>query len=874
MLTIAISACNITKNVPEDRYLLVSNKLEIPKKTKISEDDARNVIRQRTNHRTLGFRLKLRAYNAIDSTKTAEARKRKYKRYQKKNERRLERQERINNRRIERALSRGKDSYRKKRVKLKDTLNPKPTWRGNLKYEFGEAPKVFDTSSMNTSQEQLELFLQKKGYFDGTVKSSVKYNDKKRTAKVKYIFDSGDLYHVDSLYLVTKNKVIENLYKSYLEEGENVLTTPFRFDTEALGKMRKSMAEYMRNRSVYGFRESYINFEVDTIGKDKSIDIALKITDRKIEKDGKKESKPFDYFKVKNVFFHLRDTFQYEGNFYKEQIKDKGRSLSQFDDIPTFDTLVYDEYEGNNSEFRTATFLYNGKLPVNAELLEFQNYLEENNYYKGEYVDQSYNRLLQTDLFQNVQSEIIENEDNTINVHYYLVPQKKQRFSFEPKGTHSNSYLGVSASLNYINKNLFRGGERLTVSFSGGIESQPAVFEEIEETTALSDDSRSFNTLEFGPSIQLDVPGLFPIGLTKLSKRQNPETSFSTAYKYQLRPDFKRQTVQLNYLWRFYDVYRTQIFTIGIPLIGGVQFVSIDKSKEFEERLEDQNDLFLLNAYSNQAIWKDLKISYQWTNQERREGDLMFSYGANFDMAGMIVDLLMKDQPLNAEGNKEFFGLRYSQFIRLDNEIRLHHYLEGERSLNYKLQIGGGLPFGNNAPNLPFDYSFSGGGSNDNRGFRARSLGPGGYKYYLDTNRTVTEIGDIRLGGSVEYRFRITDLFKGAVFSDFGNIWTYNEDSNRPEGQFTSDWYKQLSLSAGLGLRLDLSFLIFRLDFGLPLRNPALPQGAQWIFQDSEPYIQEGIEKWGVNSNGDYLYKDLMPNPFQPQIHIAIGYPF
>lgn len=884
LILISVVSCNITQNVPEGRYLLKSNKLELPKKTKVDEDELRNVIRQRSNHRTFkfrfrgrlyGIRTKLRVYNAIDSTKAAESRKRRYQRYQKINKKKLKRQERINDRRIERALKKGKTTYKPKKVELKDTVNPKRTLRNKVKYGFGEPPMVLDTSTMKVSREQLELFLQKKGYFEATVRSEIEYDEKKQTAEVSYVMKPKDLYYVDSLYLITSNKAIETKYEKYLEEGEDVLEAPFRFDTDQLGKMRKSLSRFMRNESFYGFRGSYVNFEVDTIGKGKRVDVALKISERKVGEEDSLETKPFDYFKVNKVYFHLKDTFQYQGNFHKEEIRERGYSFSRFDDIPTFDTLRYDSYKGNNPQFRTATFLYNEKLFVDAELLEFQNYLEENNYYKGDYVSQSYSRLLQTDLFQSVQSEVIENDDYTLDVHYYLVPQKKQRFSFEPKGTHSNSFLGVAASVSYINKNLFHGGERLKISFSGGFESQPPVFEDNQEQTAISDESRSFNTIEFGPSIELDIPGLFPIKLSKLSKRQNPHTNLSVAYNFQMRPEFDRQVLQLNYLWKFYDVFRTQVFTIGVPFIGGVQFVSIrNMTDAFENRLEEQNDLFLENAYSNQSIWKDLKVSYQWSNQEVRENNFLFSYRADFDMAGMMVSLLTQNEPENDEGFKEFIGLRYSQFVRLDNEFRLHHYMENENSLNYRLQIGGGLPLGNNGPNLPFDYSFSAGGSNDNRGYRARSLGPGAYKYYLDTNRTVTEIADIRLGGSVEYRFRITDLLKGAVFSDFGNIWTVNDDENREGGRISKDFYKQLSLSGGIGLRFDLSFLILRLDFGIPLRNPALPKGAQWIFQDDEPYIQEGIDEWGTDSDGNYLHEDLMPNPFQPQFHIGIGYPF
>src|SRR5690606_625623 len=123
-----------------------------------------------------------------------------------------------------------------------------------------------------------------------------------------------------------------------------------------------------------------------------------------------------------------------------------------------------------------------------------------------------------------------------------------------------------------------------------------------------------------------------------------------------------------------------------------------------------------------------------------------------------VMSLITKNNELNENGYKEFLGQRYSQFVRLDNEFRLHHYMN-KSSFHYRLQLGAGVPLKNNGPSLPFDYSFFGGGSNDNRGFSARSLGPGVYKYYLDSNRTVTEMGDMRLGASLEYRFKITSLF-------------------------------------------------------------------------------------------------------------------
>ncbi|HLW29669.1 MAG TPA: BamA/TamA family outer membrane protein [Brumimicrobium sp.] len=876
VFTCLVAACNIKRHVPDGRYLLVDNTVDMPKEARVSKSEVENVIRQRPNHRTLGFRLKLRMFNAIDSAKTADDQRSRYLNYRKKNKRRLEREERINERRIHRALKKGKSEYKPKNIELKDTLEPRQTIRERLKYGYGESPVIYDSTLMETSKKQIKLFMQRKGYFNANVRTEVDLESKKKTAKVEYFVTPNDLYYVDSMFLRTSNPVIESVYNQFLKEGNDVLIPPFRFDSDDLAKMRKSLSEFMKNHTIYGFKESYVSFEVDTLKGINNIQIAVDISKRFVGKDDAQELKPFASTIVNHVTFHLLDTVTYKGNFKKEMLEPRGIVLGPYDQVPTFDTLRYNWYEGHNAQLRTATFLYNGALTTSAELIEFQNYLEETNFYKGNFLPQSYSRLLNLDIFKTVRPEIIENSDNSIDVHYYLTPQKQQTFSFEPKGTHANSYLGVSTSLNYVNRNLFRKGQKLKISFSGGFESQPEVFSTNEEGSVLQDGTRSFNTLEFGPSIQLDVPGLFPISLTRLSKHQNPTTTFSAAYNFQQRPYFKRQIIQLNYLWKFYDIFRTQVFTVGIPVIGGIQFVRIDKTPEFEQRLLQQNDLFLINAYSNQAIYKDAAVTYSFTNPDLKDGKITFNYGFNFDMAGMVISLITKNKDATINGYKEFLGQRYSQFIRLDNQFTLHHYLN-KQSLHYRLQIGAGVPLENNGLNLPFDYSFFGGGSNDNRGFRARSLGPGVYKYYLDSNRTVTQMGDMRLGASFEYRFKISNMFEGAFFSDVGNLWAYNEDANRPGGQITKDFYKQLSVSSGIGLRLDFTFLIVRFDVGIPLRNPALPDKAKWIFQDKQPYIQEAIDEWGINPNtGDYYYKDknMLPNPFQPQFHIAIGYPF
>ena len=577
---------------------------------------------------------------------------------------------------------------------------------------------------------------------------------------------------------------------------------------------------------------------------------------------------------IMNVYFHIADTMNANGQF-NNRIQEQGLTVMDGQFIRTLDTTYFTRYRdketGGIDISRMAIFMHNGKLMVKPKILEAQNYLEIDSKYSERHLEKTYLSLLQLDLFEIVKTELNEQEDlGCLDAHYYLVPAKKQSFSFEPRATNSNGFLGVAATVNYVNKNLFRGAEKLTLSFSGGFESQPPVFDKTVDGDKIQSAGRSFNTFEIGPSSQLELPGLFPLRVSDFSKKLRPKTIISAAYNFQRRDDFTRGTFQMGYLWKFF-VSKTMIFQSGLPGASVVKFVGIDNTPEFEERLNSLNDLFLINAYSDQFVWQDWKFTFEYNirEKENRKGDAQVYFKSSFDPAGHIFSLFKKFQDTTENGQHAMFGIGYSQFSRLDNEFIFSKPLKKDKSLNFKLDIGAGIPYGNTTTSLPYDYSFFAGGANDNRGWRARALGPGSYKYYLDTNRTATQIGDIGLGASAEYRFAISSLFKGAVFVDAGNIWTIFQDDNRDGGKISGSWFKEIAVAAGVGLRMDLDFFIIRVDLGMPIMNPALPQGARWVFQSREPYYDEGKAVFG-----DPYYKEVMPLPFIPTLHFGIGYPF
>ena len=58
-----------------------------------------------------------------------------------------------------------------------------------------------------------------------------------------------------------------------------------------------------------------------------------------------------------------------------------------------------------------------------------------------------------------------------------------------------------------------------------------------------------------------------------------------------------------------------------------------------------------------------------------------------------------------------------------------------------------------------------------------------------------------------------------------GNVWLHGEDNDCRNMEFLVDW----GWGAGLGIRQDLEFFIFRLDAAIRLHDPTQPEGERWV---------------------------------------------
>ena len=115
---------------------------------------------------------------------------------------------------------------------------------------------------------------------------------------------------------------------------------------------------------------------------------------------------------------------------------------------------------------------------------------------------------------------------------------------------------------------------------------------------------------------------------SKLNKSRNGKTFLSSAYSFQNRDVFSKEIFQLNYTWQ-YNVGKKQKFQMGLPGFSQIKFVSINKSTSFENKLIELNDLFLRNTYSNQFIWQDWKLVFEYKNQLDNENKKSANFYAN-----------------------------------------------------------------------------------------------------------------------------------------------------------------------------------------------------------------------------------------------------
>lgn len=677
-----------------------------------------------------------------------------------------------------------------------------------LKYKVGEKPVLLGDVDREFNKDIIENYSENQGYFNAKATyDTVAHN---RKAKVIYTLRPGARYLISDVKFqqdsTLVNQEIQNLTgKTLLKKGQP-------FDLDVIKSERERIDNGLKERGFYYFHPDNIIVQADsTVSKNHKVELNVKLKDNTPDLS----TQQFSIDKVV-VFpnYNIRDVK--EGKYSVPMNPDSLQKYAH-EDIYVIDP----EHKFKPKIFDRALYFKRGDL------------------YNRTNHNLTLNRLISLGVFKFVKNEFVVSDSlqHKFDAYYLLTPRELQSLRLEALGrTNSANYAGSELNLNWTHRNFFRGAEQFKASVYGAFDVQ------------IGGPENAKNIFRAGSNVQLSIPRIVAPFRFNSSSAFVPRTNITLGYEFQNRTEYYTLNTfsgSFGYVWKENARKEHDLKILDITYVSPANITplydSISQKSDAMKRVVERQLIF------------GPTYSYTYTNTMLSKPSTIY-YKGTLDLAGNITGLLTGAN-VKKDKEKSIFGVPFSQYAKIENDFRFYHKFNEKTSLATRAIAGVAYPYGN-SEYIPFSRQFFSGGSNSVRAFRARTLGPGSFDprtiesgYYFDQS------GDIKLELNAEYRANLYKFLNVAVFADAGNVWLVNEDTDRPGAKFSKEFLSEIAVGAGVGLRLDFSILILRLDLAMPLRVPYYERGDRWTFDK----INFGDSNW----RRDNLI-----------LNIAIGYPF
>ena len=663
-------------------------------------------------------------------------------------------------------------------------------WTSKNARKIGEAPVVFSEEMTDASMKQLERAMNNKGYFRAQVDTSMVVKDRKVDL----------VYHVQARtpYLIRKYEVDldhDDLYFSAVSE-RSLVKVGDRFDADVLNQECQRVASAMRNRGYFYFGTEYLRFVVDSLQVKQKVDVKMCLQSYVKDMSEEERQRLFSRYKIGKVYFHI----DYDMDMVPE------------------DEDMYSSYKDGY------VFTWVGKKFLRDKVLMRNFPIRPGDRYRELIVERAYTRMNQLAPVKYVDISFEQVSSDELDCHVVLSRSKLNSFTTELEGTYSAGDWGIAAGVGYSNKNLFQGAEELNVD--------GRVSYEWRQNGGRALESKASAALRFPMNISVELG---------YNYQNRPEEYNRSIFNAGLRYQLNQRRVGLTHQFSLLD-----ISYVNLPWI----------SDAFKEQFLQSTNI-LKYSYENHFIVGCGYSGAYTTYRSRHPYRSFVNVNYNIETAGNLLRALSKPLKFKTDeesGNYILLNTQYAQFTKADVGVTYNHVIHPSHRLVWHADVGLAVPYGN-SQTIPFEKRYFAGGSNSVRGWAARTLGPGSYKGSGDWIDFNNQSGDIRLNLSMEYRAKVWSIFELAAFVDAGNIWTIYDYEAQPGGHFKwTEFYKQIALAYGVGLRLDFTFFIFRIDFGVKLYDPGF-------------LSVDKAKAWRTVGNGLNWADDMA-------FHFAIGYPF
>jgi outer membrane protein assembly factor BamA len=797
-LATVLSGCLGTRYLQENQKLLYKQKVKAPRG--FSTEELEDVFVQKANRRLLGLPINTLVWMHHEG----EVRYDQQKFIAKKDstEKKFDRKIAV----ARTARKKANLQYRKQR-KI-DQLTSKID-NGNMPMQWGEPASVYDSQHVTLTVERINNYLFNRGYF--RAQTFAKVSEYKKRVSVFYQVKPGRAFFYDSLAFNIPDSNVLRLVtgqKSFIRRNE-------RFDQQKLEKERERIDYLLKDNGYYDFSRQYIHFDVDsTYGEPYQLAIRISI-------DNPPKREHHKQFVVDSVNFTTDAGAKAEFG--------RKRSTDRYNGI----TYSYYRNEYNKKILTQRVFVKKTSLYSRAQTFDTQR------------------QLANLDVFKFVNINY-DTSGGRFMANIFTSPLDRYSWSNEAGLTVTQGFPGPYVTTTLKKRNLFRGLEIFEVTGRFGFEG----------VAAATSEGEFYRSTEASVNATITIPQfLFPLS-TQADYRyakNNPRTRLLGGFTYTSRPEYTRSilTVSGSYSWDSKGKRQYTFTPVSLNII--------------RSKLSPEFDSLLTNLQATQG--NNLRNSFDPSFVSA----MIFSFTLNPNNYGNTErsSYFLRAQAEAGGTTFNFYtprlvtseGLALFKYIRLSVDFRRNRILNKNTILAYRVHTGVGYAYSDNRV-LPYEKYFFVGGSNSVRAWRPRRLGIGTAPPPLSSNPEQNGLfnyqferpGEIMVEGSVELRQKLFGFVQGAIFVDAGNVWSFRpvaltrNDASRANWtgttQFEFDqFFKQLGVGTGFGLRFDFSFLVLRFDVGIKAYDPAREAGDRFVLNKFRFFRPFGTDREPVIYN-------------------------
>lgn len=527
------------------------------------------------------------------------------------------------------------------------------------------------------------------------------------------------------------------------------------------------------------------------------------------------------YSLTKNNYFFSADTLTTPGEAFLEyRINEYTRNETTKDAVP-FRKFYFNEIGIN----------YPDNLKIREKVLRDLNLIHPGDMYDETVVNRTYSRYSALNILSSVNVAVKQSDTASVNADISLSASKIQGFKLNIEASsNSSGLLGISPGLSFYHKNIFHGGEVLNLNFTGNFQFKP---------------NSSTSSTELGVSAGIKFPKFIFVPVQRF-KKAVPSTEIKASYNYQNRPEYTRNII--SYSFGYSGSYKKLHFQFNPTQLNVVRIY--DMNQDFLETIS--SNIFLTSSYYDHFDFGAGGTIYYTTCTDVNPKRSYHYFKFQFNEAGNFLSLFNPLLPKNsATGKHSIWSTPFSQYVRGEFTAgKTWVFGKNDRqAIATRFLAGAGLAYANSSA-LPYEQQFYSGGANSLRGWQARNVGPGTSP--RDTVFSIpSQTGDMKFEVNAEYRFGMFWKINGAVFVDAGNVWNFkNKNTDAEDIINMNNFLEGIAANWGVGLRLDLNFILLRFDMGMVFRDPSRESGHRWV----------GPSGWLKR----YGYA----------VHFGVGYPF